>query len=275
MRGKVPRRDRYVRRGLGEDLRCNVRCVDGGTQTQCRNGDGCCPGNCNATNDGDCQPRCNNNVREAGETCDGNCPTSCPPQNCQNRRLENPGTCRAQCVNAGAIQCTGCDECRDNRCQSKCNGATQHCEGTRCVANCMGGEDCQPSNRCKTGIEQCDSGGNLSCREMGNKPENSSCGGGACCGGDCEPLRAPMSERCGQDAIDACNAVGGGCIVVQGSECKRRVCITGGFPGCNSPFLATSACSAFTRVNPGSVAPGSQGECLITVASIAPVSGCQ
>src|SRR5207253_2663312 len=35
---------------------CRAQCVATGTQTACGNGDGCCPGGCNANNDNDCQP---------------------------------------------------------------------------------------------------------------------------------------------------------------------------------------------------------------------------
>lgn len=62
----------------------NVACTtntlrDGGTCTAacafpaitaCANGDQCCPGTCNATNDDTCMPRCGNAVVEAGEQCD-------------------------------------------------------------------------------------------------------------------------------------------------------------------------------------------------------------
>ena len=41
------------------------------------NGDGCCPGEGNANNDTDCKAKCGNNVTEDGETCEGNCPSTC------------------------------------------------------------------------------------------------------------------------------------------------------------------------------------------------------
>jgi hypothetical protein len=54
---------------------CQAQCVASGQQTACVNGDGCCPGGCNANNDSDCQPSCGNGVLEGNETCD-------PPASC-------------------------------------------------------------------------------------------------------------------------------------------------------------------------------------------------
>jgi hypothetical protein len=59
--------------------------------TACINGDGCCPVNCNATNDDDCMG-CGNGVREGIEECDGADDADCP------------GECQANCTcPSGAI----------------------------------------------------------------------------------------------------------------------------------------------------------------------------
>src|SRR5262249_39321473 len=64
---------------------CAAACVNTTTVTACANGDGCCPANCNATNDDDCAPACGNGVIEPNEKCDplASCPASCPPIGCQ------------------------------------------------------------------------------------------------------------------------------------------------------------------------------------------------
>jgi hypothetical protein len=127
---------------------CRAVCALTGTQSACVNGDGCCPGGCNANNDSDCQPACNNNVVEAGETCDplGSCPTACAALGCQLYDLANPGTCQAQCV-AGAQQTacqngdnccpTGCDATNDDDCQPGCgNNVVEPGETCDPLASC-------------------------------------------------------------------------------------------------------------------------------------------
>jgi hypothetical protein len=52
---------------------------------------------------------CGNNIVEAGETCDGNCPTTCNDNNaCTTDVLLNPGPCQAKCSTSGTITtCSG------------------------------------------------------------------------------------------------------------------------------------------------------------------------
>jgi hypothetical protein len=107
--------------------------------TACVNGDNCCPGGgsgtCNSLNDSDCTPVCGNGVVEAGEQCDGNCPSSCPNIGCTARTLQGTG-CQRQCVASGTVACgtngdgccptTGCNANKDNDCSPVCgNGVIE------------------------------------------------------------------------------------------------------------------------------------------------------
>lgn len=65
----------------GSAANCNVDCSNP-VISSCNGGDGCCPGNCNQTNDSDCSASCGNSVVEVGEDCDdGN---SDPTDGCDN-----------------------------------------------------------------------------------------------------------------------------------------------------------------------------------------------
>jgi hypothetical protein len=133
---------------------CQAACVDDKLQTACVNNDDCCPAGCNANNDNDCAPKCNNGVVEKGETCDplASCPSACPQLACQLQKLDGAGTCQAACVPAG-IQtlCVnndnccpkGCDATNDNDCKPVC--------GNNVIEP---GETCDPQGKCPTCNEQ-------------------------------------------------------------------------------------------------------------------------
>lgn len=53
----------------GSASSCTARCQYAAISA-CTDGDGCCPGGCNANTDTDCSPVCGNGVVEAGEQCD-------------------------------------------------------------------------------------------------------------------------------------------------------------------------------------------------------------
>src|SRR5262249_55238856 len=103
---------------------CQAQCVVTSQQTACVDGDGCCPGGCDATNDNDCQPTCGNGVIEAGETCDP--PASCPVCN-------NPYTCytttgsAATCDLVCDVPVTTCGIDGDNCCAFDTTGG---CDAT-------------------------------------------------------------------------------------------------------------------------------------------------
>ena len=96
----------------GSPSTCDVQCSFT-TITTCGDAEGCCPSNCNANNDPDCSPVCGNGVVESGETCDGNCPTSCTDGDaCTTDTLTgSAGDCTAECVFDTITTCGPTDGC--------------------------------------------------------------------------------------------------------------------------------------------------------------------
>jgi hypothetical protein len=135
---------------------CRADCLPSGLQTACVNGDGCCPGGCNANTDSDCAPTCGNAVIESGETCDplASCPSVCEQVGCTLRSLANPASCTAACVDSGTqTACANGDQC----CPSGCNATND----SDCAPGCgngviEAGETCDPVETCPT-----------SCRSIG------------------------------------------------------------------------------------------------------------
>lgn len=141
-------------RALENGGTCAAVCTTVAVQTQCQNGDGCCPTDCSIANDNDCGAVCGNGVKEAGEKCDGaDCPTVCPPIGCMVRKLINGGTCTAECVDAttpittcGAVADGG--GASDNCCPGTCNAAND----PDCAAGACGNNTVDPGEKCDTGI---------------------------------------------------------------------------------------------------------------------------
>lgn len=133
---------------------CAAHCVNAGMNEVCQNNDGCCPPGCNTTNDNDCSLSCGNGTVEAGETCDplATCPTSCAPNGCMLRKVENPGTCQAACVDDKLqTTCKNADGC----CPPGCNANND----SDCVATCgngvvEGNETCDPLASCPQSCAQ-------------------------------------------------------------------------------------------------------------------------
>ena len=105
-------------------------------------GDGYCPSGATNVSDSDCPPKCGNSVIERGETCDGNCPTSCgpTPSACLRPQLEgDPNACTARCV---VRQVTACGALPDSGALTD-GGALDGC----CPAGCTSANDgdCSPS----------------------------------------------------------------------------------------------------------------------------------
>jgi len=101
----------------GSAENCNVECSRT-TITQCNDDDGCCLAACNANTDNDCNPFCGNNITEEGETCDGNCPTSCDDQDpCTVDALNGtPGDCNVTCTTQPLTECINYDQCCPHGC---------------------------------------------------------------------------------------------------------------------------------------------------------------
>ena len=175
----------------GTAAACTSRCLDGERQTMCASGDRCCPMGCTAANDSDCMGcTCGNGTVEAscGETCDplASCPAACPAMGCQLRRLVNPGTCQAQCVNDRLqTMCTGGDNC----CPPSCNATNDSDCMPRCGNGAVeSGEQCDPVASCPT-----------TCPWMG------------CMRRKLEGTAAACTARCVADGMQTMCARGDGC----------------------------------------------------------------
>jgi hypothetical protein len=104
----------------GDVSACNVRC-DLIPLSICASGDGCCPSACDASTDSDCVTTntCGDDIVQAGELCDGDCPTACPsPDMCQPQALVGDAlTCDARCEPRAEItQCSDGDGCCPSGC---------------------------------------------------------------------------------------------------------------------------------------------------------------
>jgi hypothetical protein len=214
---------------------CNARCVEDRVQNQCLNGDGCCPGSCNANNDNDCRPRCGNDVVEPGELCDGNCPGNCTSNGCNLRRLEGSG-CNARCVEAGSqTQCRGGDGCcpdncnanNDSDCRPQCGNRVVE-SGESCDGNCPG--SCA-NNGCNLRRLE-GSGCNVRCLDAGTQTQCR--GNDGCCPGGCNASNdSDCNARCGNDVTEpgelcdrdcprSCPSQGCTSFSPQGSPCNVR-----------------------------------------------------
>ncbi len=146
----------------GSAATCDARCVNAAVTTACTPNDSCCPSGCNATNDADCVVRCGNGVVEAGELCDGNCPTSCAAVGCQLRvPMGDPAACNVQCVN-GSLQttCANADSCCPSACNSLNDSDCQPVCGNGVVERAAG-ETCDPPSACTTQMTACVSDANF------------------------------------------------------------------------------------------------------------------
>jgi hypothetical protein len=133
---------------------CQAECRTTSTITACINNDGCCPPGCLNRDDNDCDPSCDNGVKEMDETCDprSTCPTAatCKNDGCKRYVVKNPDTCKAACVLseifAGCVNNDGC-------CSAGCNANND--------------SDCKPvcGNGVVEGDETCEPGTDKPCPE--------------------------------------------------------------------------------------------------------------
>jgi hypothetical protein len=245
---------RFVLEGSAE--KCTARCQDIVQQTSCTPADGCCPTVCNATNDSDCAIKCDNGVREGQETCDplASCPTTCPPQGCQLRRLVNPGTCTAACTNdRQQTACMNTDGC----CPSACNSTSDDDCQPRCGNGAVEpGEACDPVSQCNSRRDACVSNRDIVRTRMGDPsvctfrcmemprpcgPADGQCPTGCAAGQDAD-CRRPNSESCAAGG----ECVSGNCVtgVCCNSACDDgcRSCRIGGKVGTCSAPTANETC---------------------------------
>jgi hypothetical protein len=143
---------------------CRAECVV--LQAQCEGGDGCCPGNCMPSNDGDCSSKCGDGVvqTDEGETCepeptgdagdDARCPEDCDDGNaCTMDVLSGSAmNCNVECDRVAITALADGDGC----CPLGANMITD----ADCMPICGNnvrerGEDCDATSGCN---EQCDLG---------------------------------------------------------------------------------------------------------------------
>lgn len=142
----------------GSTADCTAHCVEMGAEMACHDNDGCCPTGCSAGTDKDCSIKCDNGVKEGMETCDplSSCPASCPPVGCQLRKLVNPMTCTAECVNDRPQ--TSCLPTADGCCPSMCNSTNDPDCPVKCGNGVVeSGETCDPVSTCTSMQSQCTS----------------------------------------------------------------------------------------------------------------------
>lgn len=136
----------------------------------CLSNDGCCPLACNSLQDGDCLPVCGNQLVEAGEVCDGDCPDSCPSQNaCVVGTLSGSAEdCTAECIFVEITSCVPGDGC----CPAGCTlAADDDCPPACGDTLCTSGETCE---NCEADCGSCPvvctdecQPGETSCGELG------------------------------------------------------------------------------------------------------------
>jgi hypothetical protein len=166
---------------------CQAHCTNGGQQSACQDGDGCCPSGCNANNDLECAATCDNGSIESGELCDplASCPTSCPQIACGLYDLFNAGTCQAQCVLTGT---QGACQSGDNCCPSGCNANNDNDCAPACGNNVIeAGEGCDGNCPVCTETQTCYTQSNAGpCQIPTCHLPQTSCGvsGDSCCAFD-------------------------------------------------------------------------------------------
>jgi hypothetical protein len=176
----------------GSADQCSALCVEAGLESVCKPDDGCCPPGCTVADDSDCSIMCGNGAKEGSETCDplSSCPTVCLPQGCQLRKLVNPGSCTAECVNE-RLQTTcqaddsccppGCHSGNDSDCQAACdNGVKESGETCDPLSSCPA--DC-PANQCQ--LRKLISPGNCKAQCVDDRLQTSCQGGDDCCPAGC------------------------------------------------------------------------------------------
>lgn len=98
---------------------CQAKCVDRRLEAAMGRRDGCCPARANSLTDADCEPECGNRVTERGETCDADCPTSCPSTGDECFTNERTGTeCNYKCTREAREP----SRTRDGCCADAANG---------------------------------------------------------------------------------------------------------------------------------------------------------
>jgi hypothetical protein len=241
-----------IRTPAGSVESCTFACT--AAPRPCGAADQHCPAECGPTRDVDCAG-CGNGRVEAGETCDPltSCPTECPAQGCQLRRLANAGTCTAQCVNAGTqAECKPGDGCCPNGCNATNDGDCMPMCGNGVLE---AGETCEPPTACQAQSSACVSDNNF-IRTRGGDPAKCTftctvtprrCGDAdGQCPSNCLPTQDADCAGCGNGRLDA----GETCDPVAMCQEQARRCVSDDDTvrvGTGDPTMCTFACVATPR----------------------------
>ena len=197
---------------------------------ECISDDGCCAPGCNSLNDNDCSPECGNGVVEAGEACDGDCPSTCSSDNaCESVTLTGAAdTCDAVCVAEAILACVDNDGCcglgqndsgdalcslaNDNDCSATCgDGVVSDGEACDSALDDSCPVACDDSNVCTTdslvgSADNCTASCQFDPVEVCQNDD------GCCAPGcnanddnDCAPV-------CGNDVVEAGESCDGNCL---------------------------------------------------------------
>lgn len=223
----------------GNPARCSAECVP--VEPACGEDDGCCPGGCDSTSDADCTNTCGNGMVEGGETCDGDCPTTC----------DDRDTCTVDSFAGSADTCS-------LRCMNEPSGACGDADGC-CPAGCTSDDDADCSDSCGDGTldpgELCD----------GDCPTD--CNDGVACTTDrLVGSAASCNAQCVHDAVSTCQSGDGccpaGCSSANDADCActPRTCADMGWVCGQLDDLCGStrncgACNANESCDNGSCVP--------------------
>lgn len=243
---------------------------------ECVEGDGCCPSGCSSADDDDCSDEnnennsnnttaeCGNGVLEPGETCDGDCPTSCASNDpCTGLVLTGSADrCNVVCDEQPVTACvTGdmccpelCSEDNDGDCVAGCgNGVLE--PGELCDGDCP--TACGDDNACTRDIY---SGSASTCTAMCSFEEISVCqGGDGCCPTGCTEANDSdcncVPERTCASVGAECGSIDNGCEVVAcpntcgaNESCSQNTCIdVSGNAFVGDPCANDGQCAGFTN----------------------------
>ena len=248
--------------------------------TACVDGDGCCPGGCDSTNDSECMATCGNGVVEPGESCDTGipagqpdaCPTamSCTPaDSCETAMVVNMA-CDATCVRTPVTVCTngdgccapGCDAGNDAECTATC-GDGVHEPGELCDTAIPPGQpgacptNCTPANACETSTlsgaacqAECVTGMVTMCT-----------GGDGCCPGGCDSGNdSDCSPMCGNGVLDPMESCDTGIAPGQPGACPTPMsCMPAN--SCETAGIVGASCDAQCQRNTITTCTNADGCC--------------
>ncbi len=195
----------------GSAANCNAACTHE-VIVSCADGDGCCPGGCEAVTDDDCSPSCGNGVVESGESCDppSGCPADCNDGNaCTIDQLTgSAANCSAACTHYPISACSDGDGC----CPVGCDAATDDdCSPTCGNEVVEPGETCDPRSTCLTACSDGNActidtltGSGANCNAACTHDAIVSCAhGDSCCPAGCDAIvDDDCSPTCGNETVE-------------------------------------------------------------------------